>query len=278
MAQYTESTSLSLAHLSELQVPPIALVDLAARAGFASIGLRTAPAVPGAVSYPLDDPGERSALRRRLADTGVELLYVELLPITRDLVPSAHRAMIERGAELGATRLAVTGDDADFGVVAEKMAALCDIAAGCGMAVDIEFMPFRPVRRLDDALEVVKRTGCSNAHVLVDALHFFRSVSDVFSLARADKRLIGSFQLCDAQLVAPTSEAALAQEARTDRRLPGAGALPLRALVAAVPEGTPLGLELPIAAQYPNLDPVARATLMVQSTRSWLSTRPEPKN
>lgn len=278
MAHYTESTPLSLAHLSELQVPPLALVDLAARAGFASIGLRTAPAVAGGIAYPLAEAGERGALRRRLADTGIELLYVEILPITRDLVPSAHRPMIEIGAELGATRLAVTGDDPDPAIVAERMAALCEIAAVCGMEVDLEFMPFRPVRGLDHALDVVKRTGRPNAHVLVDALHFFRSASDVYSLSQADPLLIGTFQLCDAGLVAPKSADALAQEARTDRRLPGAGALPLRALVAAVPEGTPLGLELPIAGQYPNLDPVARATLMVQSTRSWLSTRPEPKN
>lgn len=278
MAHYTETTPLSLAHLSELQVPPLALVELAARAGFASIGLRIAPAVAGGIAYPLSEPGERNALRRRLADAGVELLYVELLPITRDLDPAAHRSMIEIGAELGATRLAVTGDDPDHGLVAGKMAAICDIAAACGIAVDIEFMPFRPVRSLDDALEVVRRTGRPNAHVLVDALHFCRSASRLEALAQADRGLIGSFQLCDARAIAPTGEAALAQEARTDRRLPGAGALPLRALVAAVPEGTPLGLELPIASQYPNLDPVARAALMVRSTRSWLSTRAAPND
>jgi len=45
VATYTEATPLSLAHLSELEVAPAALVDIAARAGFASIGLRTAPAV-----------------------------------------------------------------------------------------------------------------------------------------------------------------------------------------------------------------------------------------
>ena len=44
---------LSLAHLSELDVPPLELVELAARAGFASIGLRTSPASPGGVVYPL---------------------------------------------------------------------------------------------------------------------------------------------------------------------------------------------------------------------------------
>jgi sugar phosphate isomerase/epimerase len=273
LARYAATTPLSLAHLSELQVPPRDLVDLAARAGFASIGLRIAPAVPGGIAYPLTGPGERRALRRRLADAGVGLLYIELLAITRDLDPAAHRPMIETGAELGATRLAVTGDDADRGLVAAKMAELCDIAGAVGIAVDLEFMAFRAVRSLEEALEIVRRTGRSNAHVLVDALHFCRSGSGLDTLADADPRLIGGFQLCDAPGAAPAGIEALAREARTDRRLPGAGALPLHALVAAIPDWTPLGLELPIAGQYPNLDPVARATLMVRSTRSWLSAR-----
>jgi sugar phosphate isomerase/epimerase len=186
--------------------------------------------------------------------------------------------MLEIGAEIGATRLAVCGDHGDLGLVADRMAGLCEIARNCGMAVDIEFMPFREVRSLADALEVVRRSGQPNAHVLVDALHFFRSASDAYTLARAEPGMIGTFQLCDAPLIAPKTDEALAAEARTQRLLPGAGGLPLRALIAALPEGTPLGLELPIAGQYPNLDPVARATLMVQSTRSWLAKEPLRKN
>ena len=278
MAQYTDATPLSLAHLSELEVAPLALVDVAARAGFASIGLRTAPAVPGGTAYPLADRGERAALKRRLADTGIAVLYVEMIAISPDTIPADHRATIEIGAEIGARRLAVSGDHHDLGLVADRMAGLCEIARGCGMAVDIEFMPFRPVRTLSDALEIVRRTGAPNAHVLVDALHFFRSASDAYTLARADPRLIGTFQLCDAPLIAPITDTDLAAEARTRRLLPGAGGLPLRALIAALPEGTPLGLELPIAGQYPNLDPVARATHMVQSTRSWLAKEPARKN
>ena len=41
VAAIPDTIPLSLAHLSELDVPPLELVELAARAGFASIGLRT---------------------------------------------------------------------------------------------------------------------------------------------------------------------------------------------------------------------------------------------
>lgn len=69
---------LSLAYLSELAVPPLALVELAAQAGFASIGLRMMAAAPGGIEYRLRAPQEQAALRRRCADTGVTILYGEM--------------------------------------------------------------------------------------------------------------------------------------------------------------------------------------------------------
>ena len=64
---------LSLAHLSELDVPPLELVELAAKAGFASIGLRTSPASPGGVVYPLRTAAEQAEMRKRLADNGMKV-------------------------------------------------------------------------------------------------------------------------------------------------------------------------------------------------------------
>ena len=161
MARYDDRTPLSLAHLSELEVPPPALAAMAARAGFASIGVRALPAVPGGTCHPLEDRAARAALRSALAGSGTSLLCIELVPIGRDLAPARLRDALEAGAELGASRLVVTGDDPDRDVVAAGMAALCDIAAPLGMAVDLEFMPFRAV---DDL-----------------AASFQRAVADVFA-------------------------------------------------------------------------------------------------
>ncbi len=58
---------LSIAHLCELGVKPADLIDLAARAGFASVGLRTAAVAPGGVSYPLGSAAEQAEMRRRMA-------------------------------------------------------------------------------------------------------------------------------------------------------------------------------------------------------------------
>lgn len=281
MARYDAQTELSLAHLSELEVPPADLARMAARAGFASIGVRAMPAVAGGVCHPLSDRSSRADLRRALDETGVALLGVELIPLDRTLEPARWRDALAAAAELGATRLAVTGDDPDRAVVAEKMAELCDIAGAVGMAVDLEFMPFRAVDGLAAALDVVARAARPNAHVLVDALHVFRSRSELGLLARTAPHLIGGFQLCDASAVAPVGPTALADEARGRRLLPGDGALDLVALIAALPGTPPLGLEVPLAGRFPTMQPADRLAALARAARDFLrrtGARPDSKD
>jgi hypothetical protein len=55
--------------------------------------------------------------------------------------------------------------------------------------------------------------------------------------------------------------------------LPGHGGLGLQDLIAALPDGLPLGLEIPLAGQFPELDPAARTGLMVRTTRDYLRCR-----
>ncbi|MFM8989562.1 MAG: TIM barrel protein, partial [Alphaproteobacteria bacterium] len=160
--------------------------------------------------------------------------------------------------------------DVDRGDVAARMAELCDIAAPLGIAVDIEFMPFRAVADLAAAIDVVARAARPNAHVLVDALHVFRSRSDLGLLARTDPALLGTFQLCDAGAVAPVDDAGLASEARTRRMVPGEGALDLAGLLAALPDGLPLGLEVPLAGRFPAMQPADRLAALVRASRTYL--------
>jgi sugar phosphate isomerase/epimerase len=263
---------LSVAHLSELEVPPPQLIEFSARAGFASVGLRVSPAVPGGINYPLRSDAERADMRRRMKATGVSVLYVELISLSRATKAADHIPLLETGAALGATRLAVAGDDADFAIVAERMAEICDLAKTYGIAVDLEFMPFRAVRSLADAAKVVRLAKRPNAHILLDALHFYRSGSTIAELAGIDPFMLGTFQICDAPRAAPPPDG-LATEARVRRLLPGDGGLDLRALVDALPQGIPFGVETPVAGQFPHLDPQARLTMMVSRTREFLAAR-----
>lgn len=269
--EFASDGPLSLAHLSELDVPPAELIELAAAAGFASVGLRTSPASPGGIAYPLASAAEQAKMRRRIAATGVGVLYIEMVPLAEATRVAGFEPLLETGAAIGATRLAVAGDSPDFAVVAERMAEMCDLAQRYGIAVDLEFMPFRPVASFADAVDVVRRVGRLNAHILVDALHVFRSGSDLRGIASADATLIGTFQLCDAPRERPPA-AELVVEARTRRLMPGEGGLALGALMAALPAGVPLGVEVPLAGQYPGLAPGERLKRLAAGTRAFLDT------
>ena len=85
-------------------MPPLELVELAARAGFASIGLRTSPASPGGVVYPLRTAAEQAEMRRRLADNGVKVLEVEMVPLIGGDCASPTTGRCSRPARRSAPR------------------------------------------------------------------------------------------------------------------------------------------------------------------------------
>jgi sugar phosphate isomerase/epimerase len=195
-----------------------------------------------------------------------------MVPLSERTRVADYRPMLEAGAAIGASRLTVGGDSADFSAVAGKLAEICELALPYGITVDLEFMPFRPVRSLAHALDVLRRAGQPNARILVDALHVFRSNSTPEQLAAIDPALLGPFQICDAP-AAPPAPDQLVTEARRRRLLPGHGELSLSKLIDALPAGTPFGVEVPLAGQRPDLDPGARLALLVSATREFLKKR-----
>ena len=260
---------LSIAHLCELDVPPAELIEYAATAGLSSVGQRIAHASPGGIEYPLSTKAERAEVRRRIDATGVSVLYIELISISEATRAGDYKAMFETGAEIGATRLTVAGDSSDITLVTDRFAQICELAHGYGINVDFEFMPFRAIRTLGEAVEVVRRAGQPNGRILVDTLHIFRSGSSVAELAKIDPAMIGTLQICDAPSVAPPPSE-LVTEARTRRLLPGHGELDLWSVIDALPADIAIGVEVPLASQYPKLDPAARLSLMVKETRKFL--------
>jgi sugar phosphate isomerase/epimerase len=238
---------LGLAHFTAIEVPPLDLVTLAAKTGFAFVGLRLHPAFPGAPFYELPAGSDASrAMQRRLDSEGVRVHDIEFVVIAEDFVATRLSSMLEAASALGAKRLSVCGDDPDRSRLIANFAALCDLAAGFGMGVDLECMAWRKVASLPDAVQVVKTAGRSNGGALVDALHLSRTgglPSDVRDVPRG---LIRSAQLCDAPADRPTSTDAIIQEARSRRLPPGEGGLPLRDLLAALPAGAALSVEIPM--------------------------------
>lgn len=260
---------IALAHFTVLEVPPIDLVSLAARIGYAAIGLRMIQGAPGSAFYMIP-PGSNALrdLRRRLADEGIGVHDVEIATIDEGFVPGSLAPVLESSAELGARRLSVCGDDPDRARLTASYAALCELAAGFGIGVDLEWMAWRRVGRLSDAVEIVEATAQPNAAVLVDALHLFRTGGRPDDLRAVPAGLIRSVQLCDAGPEAPTTTEAIIREARSGRLPPGAGVLPLDDLLAVLPEDANLSIEVPMGT---DLAPDIRATRVFDATAAVLA-------
>jgi len=180
--------------------------------------------------------------------------------------------MLEAGARIGATRVLCSGDEQDHAVVADRFAELCAAAAEFGLMVDLEFMPFRAVRTLEQARDVIVRSRAENAAIAIDALHLMRSGGSPSSLAGLEPKLVGCVQLCDAPAVGPPAHE-LAFEARERRLLPGAGELPLEAILQAVGARRSIDAEVPLGHAMPDLTPLERARRIHASTARVLVAR-----
>ena len=118
----------------------------------------------------------------------------------------------------------------------------------------------------------VKRANHPNAHILIDALHVFRSKSDAAAVRRIDPAMLGPVQLCDAPAQRRRPTTSWPKRARA-ACCPAQGELDLAALLDALPSGLAYGVEVPLASQRPDLDPGARLALLVKSTREFLQRR-----
>jgi sugar phosphate isomerase/epimerase len=247
------STRLGLAHFTVLDVAPIDLIGLAASIGYAAIGLRLHPAFPGSPFYEIPAGSALMGdVRRRLADNGITVYDIEFICIDTAFEPIALRPMLVSAAELGARRLSVCGDDPDRLRMIDKFGELCDVAGQFEMGVDLEIMPWRQVSSLAAAVDVVGSAGRSNGAILIDALHLSRSGSKPGDLASLEPGLIRSAQMCDAAAQRPASVEGLIAEARGGRLLPGEGELPLRSLLAELPDHAVLSVEVPRGAREPD--------------------------
>jgi sugar phosphate isomerase/epimerase len=271
--------AIGLAPLGFLELAPPDFIAIAAEAGFASVGLRTRAAVLGGAEYPLaSDPVLMRRTQQVIADTGLQVSSIEQIGLFRDTAVDALRPMLEAGARIGATRVLCSGDDEDHAVVADRFAQLCAAAAEFGLTVDLEFMPFRAVRTLEQARDVIVRSRAENGAIAIDALHLIRSGGSPASLAGLDPKLVGCIQLCDAPAAAPPA-GELALEARERRLLPGDGELPLERILQAVGAGRSVDAEVPLGHARPDLTLLERAQLIHAATARLLTAdRPLNEN
>lgn len=267
----------SLAHLTLLSLPPPRLISVAAEAGYQHVGLRLLPSSPTGPRYPLmDDP---AMLRETLAcaqDTEVTVFDIEIVRIVEGFDARALLPFFEVGAQLGAQAMLVSGEDADLARCADSYARLCEVARPYGISADLEFIPWTAAKDLPTAVALIKAAGCPvNAGLLVDALHWARSASqpsDTAQVAALPREWLHYAQVCDAPAEVPSTVPELIHCAREARLLPGEGGIALDSLLAALPTGLPLSVEIPHPVRMAEMGPVQWARQARE--RSLRSVRP----
>jgi len=240
---------LSLHHLTMIEAHPLQLIDAAAAGGFDYCGIRLVAPRPG--DPLIDIAGDKETVRqvdRRLKDSGVKLLDIEAIWLSPDTRVETLRQPLEVGASLGAAYVLVVGFDEDRSRLMDNFTALCDLAQPLGMNVVVEFITYCTIRSLPDARWLVEECGRTNTGILIDTLQFFRSGADPSDLDDVAPHHLHYLQICDGVGQSPPTVEARRYEARTDRRLPGQGELPVGELLRHLPAGITLALEAPSAA------------------------------
>jgi sugar phosphate isomerase/epimerase len=252
--------ALSLAALTVLELPPPQMVTCAADAGFSHVGIRLIAATPTEPQHDLvgDTPLLRE-VERRLADTGVKVLDVEIFRLKPETRVADYEAAVATAARLGARELLVAGNDADESRLIGSFAAFCDLAGRYGLGASLEFMPWTDVKDLPHCAQIVERTGRANAGVLIDPFHLSRSRSRIEDIATIPASRLRFMQFCDVPAALPPTMDAILAEARAERRFPGDGGVDLLALLRAVPRDLPLSLEVPMHTLARTVDATKRA-------------------
>jgi sugar phosphate isomerase/epimerase len=257
---------IGLAALSVLELPHEEQVGVAAEAGYTDVGLRLVPVA----GQPFNHKLRIAEVEKRLADTGLRVLDVEVFRLTPDTQIADFEPAFAAAARLQASDLLLHGADADASRLGDTFGRFCDLAARYGLSANLEPMPWVDVSSVARAHRVIERAGRPNSAVLVDAIHFFRCGDSLDQLSDLPMRYA---QFCDAPAERPAEMEEIIRQARSDRLMPGEGGLDLPGLLRALPADLPLSLEIPYARPLP---PLERARRALESTRSMLQRCASP--
>lgn len=234
-----------LDHLTAWELAPPLLIQAAAQVGYDAVSLWFHQPPDGITPYPMD--GDTSMRREAIAasrDSGVAIFSIGLFVLTPAGWMPHWNAMLESGAAMGARRAIVLHYDPEPARAQVLLACLAARAADHGIGVDVEFIAGSGLTSLGAACNLAEAVG-GDCGLILDPLHLQRTGGSPADVDDRTRGLIRYAQLCDGPAETP-AERPLEEGAR-QRRLPGEGEFPLRAFVAALPAGVPIGLEIPLS-------------------------------
>jgi sugar phosphate isomerase/epimerase len=252
---------LGIGMLSVFALPPLELIDVAADLGcrYISTVVQGHPLVPlGFAPYSLrDDVGLRHDLRAAMAHTGVSISLGDGFLVLPDAEMHKFSTDLDVLAELGVPWINTVSLDPE-------------LAAQRGIRTAIEPVPGLTVADLPTALAAREHVGRPDFRLLIDTMHLVRSGHSAADLAVLDPECIGYAQLCDTTLQPRMDN--YSEEAIFERMVPGAGELPLRDIIAALPPDIVIELEVPQRSlALAGVSPVDRLRPCVEAARRLFS-------
>ncbi len=138
--------------------------------------------------------------------------------------PAVEQGAFHLADVFGARRVQVVGtfDDTPVGAeVIEAFGDLCDRAAGHGLQVALEFLPYSNIADLSTATKIVDSADRPNGGLCIDSWHVFRGSTDLDALAATDPTKILMLQINDGP--ATPTDLNRRVDAVHHRRCPGEG-------------------------------------------------------
>jgi len=243
------TTSFSLAHLTVVSLAPPEMIAVAARTGYQTVGLRLLRVTETTPGYPLmDDKPLMRATKSAMAATGIGVLDIEFIRVTPEINVASLEPFFAAGAELGAKYAIAAPYDPELSRLAERLAAISDMASKYGLRTVLEFFRWTVVPDLGAALRVVEAAQRPALGILVDTLHFNRSASRLDELDRIPPGRLPFMHLCDAPVQDSYTTEELMHAGRVERLPPGEGGIDIMSILRHMPKGIPLALEVPMTA------------------------------
>ncbi|SPH25109.1 Inosose isomerase [Defluviimonas aquaemixtae] len=265
---------LSLAHLTVIDLAPPRMIEVAARIGYASVGLRLIRVTDTTPGYPLmDDPTLMRETMAALRDTGIGVMDIEFVRLTPEFKPAALEPFLEVGAELGAKHIVTAPYDPDLSRLTRNLAAFAELSDTYGLDPALEFFPWTNVPDLRSAVQVVSATDNPRIGVLLDTLHFDRSESMLDDIDTVDRHKLPLVHLCDAPVQPSYTTDELLHAARSERLPPGKGRIDLHSILDRMSADIPLALEIPMDRLRISEGSEAVAKLAFNEARHFLSGR-----
>ena len=203
-------------------------IEVAAEAGYSAIELWH-----DHIDVHLRSGGSLAEIRKALDDHGLSVpttIYLAgwFQPAGAEHVKALDevRRRLEQSAAVGAT-YAIAGPppgQADRDLGAKHYAELLELGKSFGVKPAFEYLGFvDDINTIDDAIDIIRRSGHPDATVVVDPFHCWRGGGLISSLGklRSDQIAISHFN------DAPASPAASTQQ-DSDRVFPGDGAIDLK--------------------------------------------------